>query len=48
MDLNGKIITSGVLLSRRTRVNIEAFSVGVYIVEIVKPSEKRQLKIIKQ
>lgn len=48
IDLNGKIMTSGSLLSRKTRVNIEAFASGVYIVEIVKPSEKRQLKIIKQ
>jgi hypothetical protein len=48
IDLNGKIMTSGSLLSRKTRVNIDAFASGVYIVEIVKPSEKRQLKIIKQ
>jgi hypothetical protein len=48
IDLNGRVLTSGALLSRKTRVNIEAFVQGVYIVEIVKPSEKRQIKIIKQ
>jgi hypothetical protein len=48
MDLNGKIMKSGGLLSRKTRLNIEAFAAGIYIVEIVKPSEKRQFKIIKQ
>jgi hypothetical protein len=47
IDLNGRVITSGTLLSRKTRVNIEAFASGVYIVEIIKPSEKRQIKIIK-
>jgi hypothetical protein len=46
--LNGRVLTSGALLSRKTRVNIDAFVQGVYIVEIIKPSEKRQIKIIKQ
>jgi len=48
IDLNGRVLTSGALLSRKTRVNIEAFVQGVYIIEIIKPSEKRQIKIIKQ
>jgi hypothetical protein len=48
IDLNGRVLTSGALLSRKTRVNIEPFAQGIYIVEIIKPSEKRQIKIIKQ